>query len=40
MDLMRHSIANLRALLDLIDLRMAGEANIDWDAELEKLGDK
>jgi hypothetical protein len=38
MELIRDSIAKIRALLDLIDLRMAGSPGIDWDAELAKLG--
>lgn len=38
MALLRSSIANIRAVLDLIDLRMAGSPDIDWDAELAKLG--
>lgn len=38
MELMRASIANIRAVLNLIDARMAGTPDIDWDAELQKLG--
>jgi len=38
MELLRSTIANIRALLDLIDLRMAGAPDIDWDGELSKLG--
>lgn len=38
MELIRDSIAKVRAVLDLIDLRMAGTPDIDWDAELTKLG--
>jgi len=38
MELLRGTIGNLRALLNLLDARMAGEINVDWDAELAKLG--
>lgn len=38
MALIRASIANVQTLLNLIDLRMAGTPDIDWDAELAKLG--
>lgn len=38
MELLRASIANIRAVLNLIDARMAGTPDIDWDAELTKLG--
>lgn len=37
-ELLTHSLGNLRALLNLIDLRITGETQVDWDAELEKLG--
>ena len=37
MDLMRSTIANVKALLNLIDARMAGQPDIDWDAEMAKL---
>lgn len=37
MELMRATIANLKALLNLIDLRMAGAPDIDWDAEMATL---
>ena len=32
--LLRDSIANVRAVLDLWDIRVAGTPDIDWDAEL------
>lgn len=35
-DLLTKSLGDLRSLLGLIDLRIAGETNIDWDAELIK----
>lgn len=38
MELIRSSLANIRAVLNLIDLRMAGTPDIDWDAELAQLG--
>jgi len=37
MELMRSTISNLKALLDLLDLRMAGTPDIDWDAEMATL---
>jgi hypothetical protein len=40
MELIRDSIGKVRAVLDLIDLRMAGTPDIDWDAELAKLGER
>lgn len=36
-ELLTHSLADLRALLNLIDLRITGETEIDWDSELQKL---
>jgi hypothetical protein len=36
-ELVVESLAKLRALLNLIDMRIAGETSIDWDAELERL---
>ena len=39
MELLRDSISKVRAVLDLIDLRMAGTPDIDWDAELASLGE-
>jgi hypothetical protein len=36
-ELLTSSLGNLRALLNLIDLRIAGETNVDWDAEFERL---
>jgi len=36
-ELLTESLGKMRALLNLIDLRIAGETNIDWDAEFEKL---
>lgn len=35
--LIRHSLAHIKALLNLIDLRMAGTPDIDWNEELAKL---
>jgi hypothetical protein len=36
-ELIAAALGKLRALLNLIDLRIAGETDIDWDAEFEKL---
>lgn len=36
-ELLSDTIANVRALLNLIDTAVAGGADIDWDAELAKL---
>jgi hypothetical protein len=36
--LLRDSIAHLQALLTLIDLRVGGTPDIDWDGELAKIG--
>jgi hypothetical protein len=36
-DLISETIGELRALLNLIDMRVAGRADVDWDAELAKL---
>lgn len=36
-ELLTNSLGNLRALLNLIDMRIAGETNIDWDAEFERM---
>jgi hypothetical protein len=33
------SIDNVRGLLHLIDLKLGGATDVDWDAELAKLGD-
>jgi hypothetical protein len=38
LDLLRATIQQVRAVLDLLDMRMAGTPDIDWDAELAKLG--
>lgn len=38
MGLLRDTINNIKALLDLIDVRMAGNPDIDWDAELVGFG--
>lgn len=38
LDLLRHTIAKLRGLLELVSMRVNGEPNVDWDAELAKLG--
>jgi len=37
MELLRDTIAQVRALLNLIDLRLAGNPDVDWDAELARL---
>lgn len=37
MELLRTTIDQIKALLRLLDLRMAGEADVDWDAELAGL---
>jgi hypothetical protein len=37
MDLIRDSIVKIRGVLALIDLRMTGTPDIDWDAEAAKL---
>lgn len=36
-ELLVDSLAKLRALLNLIDMRIAGNTNVDWDSELQKL---
>jgi hypothetical protein len=36
-ELITESLAKMRALLGLIDLRITGETQVDWDAELKKL---
>jgi hypothetical protein len=36
-DLITTSLEKMRALLGLIDMRIAGETNVDWDTELQKL---
>lgn len=36
-ELLTESLGKMRALLNLIDLRIAGETDINWDAELQKL---
>lgn len=36
-ELIADSVAKIRALLNLIDMRITGEASVDWDAEMEKL---
>ena len=37
LDILRATVAQARAVLDLIDLRMAGSVEVDWDAELADL---
>ena len=37
MELIRDSLARVKAVLQLIDLRMAGTPDIDWDAEAARL---
>jgi gas vesicle protein len=36
-ELMTVSLGKLRALMNLIDLRIAGETDIDWDKEFQKI---
>jgi hypothetical protein len=36
-ELLRYTLETIKALLSLIDLRLAGAADVDWDAELAKL---
>lgn len=36
-EFMSDALAKVRALLGLIDLRIAGDVDVDWDAELAKL---
>ena len=38
-ELLHNSLVRLRALIELIDLSISGEASIDWDAELQKITD-
>lgn len=38
LELLQDTIAQVRALLNLIDLRLAGTPDIDWDAEAAKAG--
>lgn len=37
-DLVTHSLAELRAIINLIDMAISGNADIDWDAEATRLG--
>jgi len=37
MELIRDSLAKVRAILNLIDMRMAGTPDVDWDAEAARL---
>jgi hypothetical protein len=37
-ELITDSIANLRALLGLIDMQLTGSVSVDWDTELRKIG--
>jgi hypothetical protein len=37
MELIRDTIGTVQAILQLLDLRMAGTPDVDWDGELEKL---
>lgn len=39
-DMLRHTLANVKALLGLIDVALAGAADVDWDAELAALTDE
>lgn len=36
-ELLADSLGKIRAILNLIDLRIAGETNVDWDQELQRL---
>lgn len=36
-DLLAGSLANIKAILNLIDMALTGAAEVDWDAEMEKL---
>jgi len=36
-ELLTESVGKLRALLNLLDLRIAGQVDVDWDAELTKI---
>lgn len=36
-ELISESLSKMRALMNLIDLRIAGETHVDWDGELQKL---
>lgn len=38
MELIRDSLAKVHSVLQLLDLRMGGELNVDWEAELANLG--
>ena len=38
-ELLIEAIARIKSVLALIDLRIAGTADVDWDAELAKLGE-
>jgi hypothetical protein len=38
-ELLSHTVSNVKALLALIDTALGGAADIDWDAELNKLTD-
>jgi hypothetical protein len=38
LELLTDTVKNLRAALDLLDLRFGGSPDIDWDAELATLG--
>lgn len=38
-ELLRDSVANIQALLALIDTALGGTADVDWDAELAKLAE-
>ena len=36
-ELLSTTVANVRSLIELVDLALVGSADIDWDAELERL---
>lgn len=38
-ELLSHTVDNIKALLTLIDTALTGVADVDWDAEMEKLAE-
>lgn len=39
-ELLTDTLAQVKAVLNLIDMRLAGDVDVDWDAELEKLTER
>ena len=39
-ELMTDSLAQIRAVLNLIDMRIAGKTDVDWDADPLHFGDR